>query len=49
VEVEQARAALDQDKLAAKNSLEGEAGRLASEIIRTVLEPGLAQAPAGGR
>jgi F-type H+-transporting ATPase subunit b len=49
VQVEQARAALDQDKLAAKNSLEGEAGRLASEIIRTVLEPGLAQAPAGGR
>jgi len=48
-QVEQARAALEQDKLAAKNSLEGEAGRLASEIIRTVLEPGLAQAPAGGR
>ena len=48
-QVEQARAALDQDKQAAKNSLEGEVGRLASEIIRTVLEPGLAQAPAGGR
>jgi F-type H+-transporting ATPase subunit b len=48
-QVEQARAALDQDKQAAKNSLEGEAGRLASEIIRTVLESGLAQAPAGGR
>jgi F-type H+-transporting ATPase subunit b len=48
-QVEQARAALEQDKLAAKSSLEGEAGRLASEIIRTVLEPGLAQAPAGGR
>ena len=47
-QVEQARAALDQDKLAAKNSLEGEAGRLASEIIRTVLEPGLAQAPQVG-
>jgi len=49
VQVEQARADLEQDKLAAKNSLEGEAGRLASEIIRIVLEPGLAQAPAGGR
>lgn len=49
VQVEQARAALEQDKLAAKNSLEGEAGRLASEIIRIVLEPGLAQAPAGVR
>jgi F-type H+-transporting ATPase subunit b len=49
-QVEQARAALEQDKLAAKNSLQGEAGRLASEIIRTVLnEPGLAQVPAGGR
>lgn len=48
-QVEQARAALDQDKQAAKNSLEGEVGRLASEIIRTVLGPGLAQAPAGGR
>jgi F0F1-type ATP synthase membrane subunit b/b' len=48
-QVEQARAALEKDKLAAKNSLEGEAGRLASEIIRSVLEPGLTQAPAGGR
>jgi F-type H+-transporting ATPase subunit b len=48
-QIEQARAALEQEKLAAKNSLEGEASRLASEIIRTVLEPGLAQAPAGGR
>lgn len=48
-QVEQARAALEQEKLAARNSLEGEVGRLASEIIRTVLEPGLAQAPAGGR
>jgi F-type H+-transporting ATPase subunit b len=48
-QVEQARTVLEQDKQAAKNSLEGEAGRLASEIIRAVLEPGLAQAPAGGR
>jgi F-type H+-transporting ATPase subunit b len=48
-QVEQAREALEQDKQAAKNSLEGEVGRLATEIIRTVLEPGLAQAPAGGR
>jgi F-type H+-transporting ATPase subunit b len=48
-QVEQARAALEQDKLAAKNSLEGEAGRLAAEIIRTVLQPELGQAPAGGR
>ena len=46
-QVEQARAAIEQDKLAAKNSLEREAGRLATEIIRVVLEPALAQA--GGR
>ena len=43
-QVKQARAAIEQDKLAAKNTLEGEAGRLASEIIRTVLEPALRQA-----
>ena len=45
--VDQARAAIEKEKLAAKQSLEGEAGRLAAEIIRTVLEPALAQA--GGR
>jgi len=50
VQVEQARAALEQDKIAAKNSLEGEVARLATEIIRTVLnDPGLAPAQAGGR
>jgi F-type H+-transporting ATPase subunit b len=43
-QIEQARAELDRDKVAAKTSLEAEAGRLASEIIRTVLEPALAQA-----
>jgi F-type H+-transporting ATPase subunit b len=48
-EVQQAKAAIDSDKNAAKSSLEAEAGRLAAEIIRTVLEPALAQAPAGGR
>ena len=42
-QIEQARAEIDRDKVAAKASLEGEAGRLASEIIRTVLEPALAQ------
>lgn len=46
-QIEQARAAIEREKLAAKGSLEAEAGRLASEIIRTVLEPALAQA--GGR
>ena len=43
-QIEQARAELERDKVAAKVSLETEAGRLASEIIRTVLEPALAQA-----
>ena len=47
VQVDQARAAIEQDKIAAKRSLEGEAGRMASEIIRVVLAPALGQA--GGR
>jgi len=46
-QVEQARAAIENEKRVAKQSLEAEAGRLASEIIRSVLEPALAQA--GGR
>jgi F-type H+-transporting ATPase subunit b len=48
-QVEQARAAIENDKKAAMGSLEGEAGRLAAEIIRTILEPALTTAPAGGR
>ena len=48
-QVDEARAALDADKKVAMNSLEAEVGRLASEIIRTVLEPALGSAPAGGR
>jgi F-type H+-transporting ATPase subunit b len=46
-QVDKERAAIEQDKLIVKSSLEAEAGRLASEIIRIVLEPALAQA--GGR
>jgi F-type H+-transporting ATPase subunit b len=49
VEVERARARIEQDKRAAMASLEGDAGRLAAEIIRTVLGPALAPASAGGR
>ena len=45
-QIEQARAAIEQDKSAAKLTLEGEAGRLANQIIRAVLKPGL-QAPSG--
>ncbi len=48
-QLEQARAAIEQDKVSAKNVLDGEVGRLAQEIIRLVLDPALAQAPAGGR
>jgi F-type H+-transporting ATPase subunit b len=49
IQIEQARAAIEKDKAVAKTLLENEAGRLATEIVRVVLEPALAQAPAGGR
>lgn len=48
-QVEQARAAIEQEKVTATTSLQAEAGRLAQEIIRAVLEPATAQVPAGGR
>ena len=41
-QVQQARAAIEQDKQAAQTTLETEAGRLATEIIRIVLEPAMA-------
>lgn len=47
--IDEARTAIESDKKVAMSSLEGEAQRLASEIIRTVLEPALSTAPAGGR
>ena len=46
-QINQARTEIESEKTVAKGSLEAEAGRLAAEIIRTVLEPTLAQA--GGR
>jgi F-type H+-transporting ATPase subunit b len=46
-QVEQARAAIEQDKAAAQTGLEAESGKLATAIIRTVLEPAT-QSPAGG-
>ncbi len=46
-QIEAARAAIESDKKVAMASLEAEAGRLASEIVRAVLEP--AMASAGGR
>jgi F-type H+-transporting ATPase subunit b len=48
-QIEQSRAAIEVDKKAAMSSLDAEVGRLASEIIHTVLQPALSSAPAGGR
>jgi F-type H+-transporting ATPase subunit b len=45
-QVDQARKAIEQDKVTAQSGLEAESGRLAAEIIRTVLEPA-GGAPAG--
>jgi F-type H+-transporting ATPase subunit b len=45
-QVDQARKAIEQDKVTAQSGLEAESGRLATEIIRTVLEPA-GGAPAG--
>jgi F-type H+-transporting ATPase subunit b len=47
-QVEQARKAIEQDKVTAQSGLETESGRLAAEIIRTVLQPA-EHAPAGGQ
>ncbi len=46
-QVGQARAAIELDKRAAQTGLEAEGGKLASAIIRAVLEPAN-QSPAGG-
>ena len=48
-QVAAARAALEQDKAAAQTQLQGESERLASEIVRTVMQPILhRQPPVGG-
>ena len=41
-QVEQARIAIEKDKFAAQARLEADSGRLAAEIIRTVLQPAIA-------
>ena len=46
-QVEKARAAIEQDKVAARTGLQAESGKLAAAIIRTVLQPAT-QSPAGG-
>jgi F-type H+-transporting ATPase subunit b len=47
-QVEEARAAIEQDKIAAQEGLQSESVRLATEILRRVLRPVTAQSPAGG-
>jgi F-type H+-transporting ATPase subunit b len=46
-QIDEARAVIESDKKVAMTSLEAEVGRLASEIIRTVLQPALSSTPAG--
>jgi F-type H+-transporting ATPase subunit b len=47
-QIREARAAIEQDMVAARQSLQGESERLASEIIRTILKPaGVAPAVGG--
>jgi F-type H+-transporting ATPase subunit b len=46
--IEQAKAAIEKDKVVAQAALQAESARLASEIASTVLSPA-SQAPAGGR
>jgi F-type H+-transporting ATPase subunit b len=47
-QIEAAKAAMEQDKLAAQGSLQAESARLATEIIGRVLRPVDAQSPMGG-
>ena len=46
-QVTKARAALEQDKQEATTKLQSDAGRLAGEIVRTVLRPVAAPSPVG--
>lgn len=48
-QVKQARAAIDQDKQQAMGKLQGDAERLAGEIVKMVLRPVSAANPAGGQ
>lgn len=47
-QIRQARLAVDQDMAAARTALQGEAERLASDIIRTILKPAEATPVTGG-
>jgi F-type H+-transporting ATPase subunit b len=48
-QVKQARAAIEEDKRQAMSKLESDAGRLATEIVRTVLRPIASPSPVGGQ
>jgi F-type H+-transporting ATPase subunit b len=48
-QIAEARAGIEKDKVAAQETLQSESGRLAIEIIRSVLNPAKPQAPAGTR
>jgi F-type H+-transporting ATPase subunit b len=47
--IAQAKAGIEQDKIAAQATLQAESSRLAAEIVRTVLSPATSRIPAGGR
>ena len=47
-QIEAAREAIQEDKLAAQAGLQAEASSLAAEIMRTVLQPAVAQTQVGG-
>jgi F-type H+-transporting ATPase subunit b len=47
-QIRQARLAVDRDMAAARTALQGEAERLASDIIRTILRPAGATPASGG-
>lgn len=48
-QIEQAKAGIEADKVAAQEGLQKESGKLAAEIIRVVLQPGSSPAAAGGQ
>ncbi len=48
-QIREARAAIEQDMVVARQSLQGEAERLAADIIRTILKPAAVVSAAGGQ
>jgi F0F1-type ATP synthase membrane subunit b/b' len=48
-QLKQAQAVIEHEKQAVQAGLQAEIGRLASEIIRTVLRPAMAPSQAGGQ